>query len=293
MPNPDARRVLVVASDPVVLSTIQGAVSQTGWLMESIAEAPAAIDFVRRSSPDLLCIDLGVAGEPGFELCRSIRGDAALQHTWIIGICDQATMESVKKAESVGVNAYIKKPLTREKFIKYATELLQRRFDPPPPSAGIPGAAMASGPVAPSSSNGEDIAIIMITLNVGSDPSLFILLSSDGTINRMGNGSIDPIERHLFIDRIDLEVFRRIRASITPGVLHWLGQVLVAPEPKGKLCELELAFQRGDGRGARTKWRYGSKSQGPHPEVCAFVATVVEATNPWYEERMKLRARTR
>jgi hypothetical protein len=37
-------------------------------------------------------------------------------------------MDSLKKAESAGINAYVKKPLTRETFIKYATALILRPF---------------------------------------------------------------------------------------------------------------------------------------------------------------------
>lgn len=137
------KRVLVVANDRVGLSTIQKAVREMGWLMESIAEPPAAIELARRLLPDLLCIDLAVAGEPGFALCGHIRGDATLQHTRILGISNQATMDALKKAESVGVNAYVRKPLTREKFIKYATALILQPFNPPFPPAGSPEAATA------------------------------------------------------------------------------------------------------------------------------------------------------
>jgi hypothetical protein len=45
-----------------------------------------------------------------------------------------------------------------------------------------------------------------------------------------------------------------------------------------------------DGRLAKSGWRYGSESQGPHPEVCAFVAAAVEATEPWFQ-REKQRGR--
>jgi CheY-like chemotaxis protein len=126
-----------------------------GWLMESIAEPPAAVEFARRLFPDLLCIDLAVAGEQGFELCGRIRGDAMLQHTRILGISDQTTMDALKKAESVGVNAYVRKPLTREKFIKYATALTLHRFNPPFPPASTPEAATAPRLVIQTRSNDE------------------------------------------------------------------------------------------------------------------------------------------
>jgi CheY-like chemotaxis protein len=126
-----------------------------GWLLESVAEYPVAIELVRRLSPDLLCIDLEVAGEAGFELCGRIRGDATLQHTRILGMSDRVTMDALDRAEGVGVNAYVKKPLNRETFIKYATALVLRPFNPPFPPSGSAEAATAPRLVIQKRSNDE------------------------------------------------------------------------------------------------------------------------------------------
>jgi CheY-like chemotaxis protein len=141
--RPRAQRVLAVASDPVGLVTIQEATREMGWRLDSLAEPPLTIEFLRLFSPDLLCIDLALAGDPGFELCSRIRGDAKLQRTRILGIGDDVTMDALDRAERVGVDAYVKKPLSHATFIKYATALILHPSNPPFPPAGSPEAATA------------------------------------------------------------------------------------------------------------------------------------------------------
>jgi hypothetical protein len=135
----------------------------------------------------------------------------------------------------------------------------------------------------------EEIGLIFVSLEIGGDQSLFILLGTDGLINRKGNGSVDHIERAMFIGKVPPDLFLQLRSRITPGVIYFLGQRLAAPKPKGKLCELNVGFKYVDGREAVSGWRYGSESQGPHPEVCEFVRAAVEITEPWFQrERDKV-----
>jgi hypothetical protein len=52
----------------------------------------------------------------------------------------------------------------------------------------------------------EDVHGVMVTLLAGGEQSLFIMLGSDGSISRMGTGSVDNAERDLFIGKTGPEV---------------------------------------------------------------------------------------
>jgi hypothetical protein len=140
--------------------------------------------------------------------------------------------------------------------------------------------------------SGDEIVGVLVVLLVGGERSLFVLLGKDGTINRMGSGSLDQIERQMFIGSAHPDLFTQLRSQVTPGVIHFLGQRLAAPQPKGKLCELTVMFKYADGHEAKSAWRYGSESQGPHPEVRAFVAAAVQATEPWFQRQKDVTQRS-
>jgi hypothetical protein len=129
----------------------------------------------------------------------------------------------------------------------------------------------------------HDIVAILVALHIGEQQSLFALLSADGCINRMGSGTVDEIDRDLYMGQVPPGLFEQLRAKVTPGVVHFLGRQLEAPDPRGKLCKLQVGFQYATGREDFSIWRYGSDSLGPHPEICAFVEAAVRLTEPWYQ----------
>src|SRR4051812_11596193 len=97
---------------------------------------------------------------------------------------------------------------------------------------------------------------IMVTLLVGGEQSLFIMLGADGSINRVGTGAVDITERDMFIGHTDPALFRDLRAQIKPELLAWCGQSRAAPDPQGKVCELTVGFKRASGEELVIAWRY-------------------------------------
>jgi hypothetical protein len=77
----------------------------------------------------------------------------------------------------------------------------------------------------------DEIQGIMVTLLVGGEQSLFILLGSDGSVNRLGTGSVDNTEGDMFIGKVGGDLFQGLRAKITPTLLGWCGRQMADPHP--------------------------------------------------------------
>jgi hypothetical protein len=131
------------------------------------------------------------------------------------------------------------------------------------------------------------IATIMVTLKVGEDQSLFIMLANDGSINRMGNGSENRIERDMFIGKTSTDAFDDVKKYAPAVISQWIGGHSDR-SPVGKLCELGVGFQMLDGKEMMSQWHYGSQSQGPPPEVTQLVIAAVKFTNDWYESQKEM-----
>ena len=79
-----------------------------------------------------------------------------------------------------------------------------------------------------------DVTGVTVSLKVGDDLSLFALLMADGSINRMGTGTIDNAEKEMCIGVIsDPKPFQKLRAEISPDLFKWVGG-RADPFPKGK-----------------------------------------------------------
>lgn len=145
-----------------------------------------------------------------------------------------------------------------------------------PPAPGIPGADPSVRKVA-------DITALSITLDINEKPSLFILLSADGSINRLGTGTLENTERELFIGRTDPAIFEAVRSHVTEAMLQSRGQAFQHQNPRGAPCKLTLNFQFKDGTSGGFAFLYGSESEGMPEDVVDFVTAAARETDPWYE----------
>ena len=132
-----------------------------------------------------------------------------------------------------------------------------------------------------------DISGFFATLLVGEEQALFIALFSDGTINRMGTGSITNLEKDLFIGKTSPDVFESLKSMISNDLHKWFNSQHSDPAPKGKICKLTLGLRQRDGKESMGIWQYGSESLSLPLEVSELVLKAIEITNPWYEERKK------
>jgi hypothetical protein len=129
----------------------------------------------------------------------------------------------------------------------------------------------------------EDVTGLAITLKVEEDLSLLVLLAADGSINRLGTGTVNNTEKEMFIGVADPNLFETIRPHINSDVIRWIGG-RADQSPKGKICELTIWLFLPNKEERVIYFKYGSESVGPPPEVSRLVLAAIDVTNPWYEQ---------
>ena len=133
----------------------------------------------------------------------------------------------------------------------------------------------------------NSICGVHVELNVDGERFVMIMLGADGSIRRLGMGSLNESVSRILTGSTDSIVFQQVRQKVTPHLLQWKGQAWSDPAPRGKTCELIVQFTHADGRETKIHWWYGSESQEPPSEIRTFVLAAVEATRPWYEQSLE------
>lgn len=132
--------------------------------------------------------------------------------------------------------------------------------------------------------NPEEIIGVAISLKVDEELTLYALLAADGSINRLGTGTINNTEKEMFIGVIsDPMLFQNLRAQISPDIFKWIGG-RADQSPKGNICDLTIWLFLPNKEERTIYFKYGSESIGPPPEVCRLVLATIDVTNPWYEQ---------
>jgi DNA-binding response OmpR family regulator len=137
------RTILLVEDHPPERETVRRILVGQDFKVEATADYHGAVSILAARVPALVCADLTLPRESGFELCEYIRGDARLRFVPVLIMSDHSSPEDMAHAEYVGANAFLKKPFSREKLLKYVITLLDgphasrpsvrrlRRTDPP------------------------------------------------------------------------------------------------------------------------------------------------------------------
>lgn len=133
--------------------------------------------------------------------------------------------------------------------------------------------------------NTKTIAIggILVSLEINEKRSLFVLVDEDGLINRLGSGTFNITDQHLFIGKSDLAVFQAVRSQMTEAMLQMTGGTFAVKNPRGTDCKLKILWQFKDGTSGGFVFYYGAESKGPPAFVANFVRAAVGATDRWHD----------
>jgi DNA-binding response OmpR family regulator len=118
------RTILLVEDHPPEREAIRRVLVGQEFRVDATADYHGAVTLLTSSVPSLVCLDLTLPRESGFELCEYIRSDARLRFVPILVMSDRSSPEDMAHAEYVGANAFLKKPFTRERLLKYVITLL-------------------------------------------------------------------------------------------------------------------------------------------------------------------------
>ncbi len=118
------RTVLLVEDHPREREVVVRILTSQDFRVETAPDYRSAVKYMETRVPTIVCTDLSLPRESGFELCEHMQRESRLRYVPILVMSDRASPEDMAHAEQVGANAFLRKPFTREKLIKYVTTLL-------------------------------------------------------------------------------------------------------------------------------------------------------------------------
>ncbi len=118
-------RVLVVDDEPSARSGLEKLLQQDGYLVETAADGPAALDIAARWPPDVVVTDLKMPGMDGVELLGKLREqDADLPVVVVTAFGD---VGSAVEAMRAGADDYLTKPVDFDALLLALERALERR----------------------------------------------------------------------------------------------------------------------------------------------------------------------
>jgi CheY-like chemotaxis protein len=116
-------KILVVDDDPPILKGIEMVLRNVGYDTKTTLKGEETLGLVESYQPDLILMDIMLAGMDGREIAKELKSAEATKHIPIVLISANQAMG--KDIEKYGVETFISKPFSSKQLIsiieKYCT----------------------------------------------------------------------------------------------------------------------------------------------------------------------------
>jgi diguanylate cyclase (GGDEF)-like protein len=119
-------RVLVIDDDLVSARATEAVLRAAGFLTASCCDPADAYEAILRESPDLIILDVLLGDLDGFDVCRRVRSNPALQLVPIIFVTRRGDVEQRVRGLQVGGNDYLAKPFDPPELVARVRSHLSR-----------------------------------------------------------------------------------------------------------------------------------------------------------------------
>ncbi len=115
-------RILVVDDDPDVLAVVESALRAEGAKTKTCSDGNSAVHICENDEPELVVLDMMLPKRSGFLVLERIKQMASPPH--VIMITANEGKRHQAYAETLGVDAYLHKPVRLERLVQLAEDLV-------------------------------------------------------------------------------------------------------------------------------------------------------------------------
>jgi DNA-binding response OmpR family regulator len=121
----ESRSILIVDDDPDILGSIELALRAEGAMTRGVIDGNAAVHEVHADPPEVVVLDMMLPKRSGFLVLEKIMEGE--DPPIVVMITANQGRRHMAYAESLGVDAYLVKPVGLERLIDKVVELLETR----------------------------------------------------------------------------------------------------------------------------------------------------------------------
>ncbi len=122
---PRGTQVLLVDDSRSVLRSLGQVLEGADLTVSTASDGYEALAAIQRQTPDIALIDLEMPNMDGLELIKRLRGQALTHKLPIIVITARGTPEHVQAAETLGIQAYLTKPVSHTELLQQIEQALE------------------------------------------------------------------------------------------------------------------------------------------------------------------------
>lgn len=123
--------ILLVDDIPDHATFYEAALRQRGYRVHVANSGAAAKTITRREIPDCVVIDVRLPDMTGWELCRELKADPALQAVRIMVLTNEVTKRCAVESASSGCHAWLAQPALAHDIVRAVDHVIAQTTDGP------------------------------------------------------------------------------------------------------------------------------------------------------------------
>lgn len=123
---PTTNRILIADDEQDILEILRYNLEAEGYEVVTAKNGDIALELAKKTSPDLIILDIMMPGKTGIEVCRLLRQQPAFAQTLIIFLTALSDETSEIKGLETGADDYITKPISPKVLLSKVAALLRR-----------------------------------------------------------------------------------------------------------------------------------------------------------------------
>ena len=100
--------------------------TQAGYEVRLAADGEAALEEVNNNPPDLILLDVNMPKRSGFEVCETIRANAAWAKIRIVMLTAKGRDIEREQGLALGADDYVTKPFSTQEIVAKVNEMLAK-----------------------------------------------------------------------------------------------------------------------------------------------------------------------
>ena len=131
--------VLVVEDTDEIRELVRTVLTKAGFDVRAVASGAECLDEVRKQTPDLIVLDLGLPDADGTEVCRQVRAET---ECYVLMLTARVEEVDLLIGLAVGADGYMAKPFSPRELVARVQAMLRRPKVVAAPEAGAESEAV-------------------------------------------------------------------------------------------------------------------------------------------------------
>ena len=121
----DKYRILIVDDNQANCELLDAYLAEIDCAIEFAGDGKEALAKVASFRPDLILLDVMMPKLSGFEVCKRIKQDPAMQRVMVLMVTALNELGDIERAVEAGTNDFLSKPINKLELLKRVENLLK------------------------------------------------------------------------------------------------------------------------------------------------------------------------